>query len=106
MTPTDYANDIFPPAQDALLPASHDWDSIRAAIAQAVRHATETAMRHERAVCVAELRAMAAAFEQSAAADWPDDGLANEHAAFDDGLLTAAGRLRCRASILETEATP
>lgn len=38
-TPTDYANNIFPPDQDGLLPASHDWATIREQVAQAVRAA-------------------------------------------------------------------
>ena len=73
---------------------------------EVILDALQTAIRQERQACVAELRAMAEAFEQSAAADWPDDGLADEHAAFDDGLLTAAGRLRARARVLEREAAP
>lgn len=62
--------------------------------------------QHPSAAIVAELRAMAAAFEKSAAADWPDDGHSDEHAAFDDGLLTAAGRLRARATALERGEPP
>lgn len=53
-----------------------------------------------------ELASMAAAFEQSAADDWPDDGHADEHAAYDDGLLTAAARLRNRATALERGEPP
>lgn len=78
---------------------SHNMDKV-------ILNAIQLAIRQERQKTVAELRAMAAAFEKSAAADWPDDGLADEHAAFDDGLLTAAGRLRCRAAILEKETAP
>ncbi len=68
----------------------------------------EIASRHAHAVCVLELRAMAAALEKSAAADWPDGGRASrrrrgQQDAFDDGLLTATGRLRCRAAVLENE---
>jgi hypothetical protein len=66
--------------------------------------AIQTAIRQERARCVGEMRELVANLEQSAAAPWPDDDYAAERTGFDDGLLTAAGRLRCRASVLEKDA--
>ena len=68
--------------------------------------AIQTAIRQERARCVGEMRELVANLERDAAAPWPDDDYAAEHAGFDDGLLTAAGRLRCRASVIEKEPTP